>query len=583
MSDEVNGQFDLLILGGRLLDGTGSPERIADVGVRGGMIVAVEPSLAQRAGAATEVIDATGRLVTPGFVDVHTHFDGQVTWDDVLDPVTGHGVTTVIMGNCGVGFAPVRPDGQQQLIELMEGVEDIPGTALSEGIDWRWESFPEYLDVLESGRWSVDVGTQIAHGPVRTYVRDGDPGADATADELAEMARIVREAIEAGAFGFTTSRTMGHRSVNGTPVPGTFAALDELAALGDAVAAGGGHIFEVAPSGLFRSDDPSIVAGEVNWMGQVAKRTGLTVTFIMLQSHDQPDRWRDEIAEAARWRASGANVVPLIAARSASILYGWDIRHPFMARPSYRQIAGLPLSERVVSLRDPATRAAILSEDDQIDRPAVAAELRFLRNVLPLCFPLSGNADYEQPLDRRLTVLAEALGQTIEEVAYDQLLVDGALLRYPLYNYVDGDHSVLHAHLSDPETLVSLGDGGAHCAFICDASMPTYLLTHWGRDRVRGPRLPVPDLIRRLTSQPADLYGLADRGRIAPSLRADLNVIDFDNLSLAMPYAVHDLPAGGTRLLQPATGYDATIVAGVVTRRHGVDTGERPGRLLRRH
>jgi N-acyl-D-amino-acid deacylase len=582
MPHAANGQFDLIIAGGRVLDGTGSPERLVDVGVADGIIVAVASGLAGLAGTATEVIDATGRLVTPGFVDLHTHFDGQVTWDELLDPVTGHGVTTVIMGNCGVGFAPVRPDGQQQLIELMEGVEDIPGTALSEGIDWRWETFPEYLDVLESGRWSVDVGTQIAHGPVRTYVLEGDPGADATADELAEMARIVREAIEAGAFGFTTSRTMGHRSVNGAPVPGTFAALDELAALGEAVVAGGGKIFEVAPSGLFRSDDPSVVAGEVNWMGQVAERTGLTVTFIMLQSHDQPDRWRDEIAEAKRWTAKGARVMPLVAARSASILYGWDIRHPFMARPSYRRSAGLPLADRVAALRDPATRAAILNEADQIDRPAVANELRFLRNVLPMCFAMSGNADYEQPVERRLMVLAKERGQTIEEVAYDELLVDGALLRYPLYNYAAGDHSVLHEHLTDPDTMVSLGDGGAHCAFICDASMPTYLLTHWGRDRVRGPRLPVPELIRRLTTQPADLYGLSDRGRIAPGLRADLNVIDFDNLSLAMPYAVHDLPAGGTRLLQPATGYDATIVGGVVTRRHGVDTGARPGRLLRR-
>jgi N-acyl-D-aspartate/D-glutamate deacylase len=583
MNDVANAKFDLIISGGRVLDGTGSPERLVDVGVRDGVIAAVEQGLAAQAGATTELIDATGRLVTPGFVDLHTHFDGQVTWDELLDPVTGHGVTTVMMGNCGVGFAPVRPGREQQLIELMEGVEDIPGTALSEGIDWRWETFPEYLDVLESGQWSVDVGTHVPHGAVRAYVRPGDPGGEATEEELREMARIVQEGIEAGAYGFTTSRTMGHRSVDGSPVPGTFAVLDELLAMGAAVAAGGGKIFEVAPSGLFRSDDPTIVAGEVAWMGQVAERTGLTVTFIMLQSHDQPDRWRDEIAEARRWTAMGARVVPLVAARSASILYGWDIRHPFMARPSYRAIDGLPLAERITALRDPAIRAAILSEQDQIDRPAVANELRFLRNVLPLCFAMSGDADYEQPLDRRLTVLAEQRAQTIETVAYDELLVDGALLRYPLYNYAGGDHSVLHEQLSDPDSLVSLGDGGAHCAFICDASMPTYLLTHWGRDRVRGPRLAVPDLIRRLTSQPADLYGLADRGRIAPGLRADLNVIDFDRLSLAMPAAVHDLPAGGTRLLQPATGYDATIVRGVVTRRHGHDTGARPGRLLRRH
>ncbi len=582
MSELWQAHFDLIVAGGRVLDGNGTEERLVDIGVRDGVIVALEPGLASTVGSGTEVIDAAGRLVTPGFVDVHTHFDGQATWDEVLDPVTGHGVTTVIMGNCGVGFAPVRPEAHQQLIELMEGVEDIPGTALTEGMDWRWESFPEYLDVLEKGRWSVDVGTQIAHGPVRTYVCGSDPGGDATADEVTEMARIVREAIEAGAFGFTTSRTMGHTAVNGLPVPGTFAALDELMTLGEAVAAGGGHIFEVAPTGLFGRDDPSIIAGEVHWMGQVAERTGLSVTFIMLQTHHDPDRWRAESEAAAEWRAKGANVIPLVAARSASILYGWDIRHPFMAKPSYKALAHLPLSQRLVALRDPAVRTAILSEADQVDRPAAAAELRFMRKALPACFRLSVDADYEQPLDRRLGDIAGREGVSIEETAYDQLLIDGAMLRYPLYNYVTGDHSVLHEQLSDSDTLVSLGDGGAHCAFICDASMPTYLLTHWGRDRERGPRFAVADLVRRLTSQPADLYGLSDRGRIAVGMRADINVIDFDALTLAMPYAVHDLPAGGTRLLQPATGYDATIVAGEVTRRDGVDTGARPGRLLRR-
>lgn len=290
MANVAQTQFDLIVVGGPVLDGTGSAEQLVDIGVSNGLIVAVEAGLSAMAGPDTEVIDATDRLVTPGFVDVHTHFDGQATWDELLDPVTGHGVTTLIMGNCGVGFAPVRPDGHTQLIELMEGVEDIPGTALSEGIDWRWESFPEYLDVLEQGHWSVDIGTQIAHGPVRSYVCRDNPGGDANADEVAAMARIVREGIEAGAFGFTTSRTFGHLALNGQPVPGTTAALDELMALGEAVAAGGGRIFEVAPSGLFGRDDPSVVSGEVDWMGQVAERTGLTVMFIMLQAHNDPER-----------------------------------------------------------------------------------------------------------------------------------------------------------------------------------------------------------------------------------------------------------------------------------------------------
>jgi N-acyl-D-aspartate/D-glutamate deacylase len=575
--------FDLLVAGGRVLDGTGAGAREADIGIRDGRIVAVRPSLLPDAAPDTDVIDASGRVVTPGFVDVHTHFDGQATWDSLLDPTTGHGVTTVIMGNCGVGFAPVRPGGEQRLIELMEGVEDIPGTALTEGIEWEWETFPEYLDALERRRWSVDVGTHVPHGPIRSYIRDIEPTADATADEVLAMAALVREGVEAGGFGFTTSRTMAHRSVDGTPVPGTFAAEHELQVLGDAVAAGGGRIFEVAPSGLGRSDDPVMVAGEVDWMGRLAKRTGLAVTFILLQAHDAPERWRTELDIANRWRQEGADVVPLVAARSASVLYGWDIRHPFMARPTYIDLAKLPLAERLDHLRDPAVRAAITSESDVVDGGALANELRFLRTALPQSYVLSGDdPDYEQPPDCRLDARAAALGCSLEEVAYDALLEDRALLRYPLFNYASGDHSVLYQHLSDPGTLVSLGDGGAHCAFICDSSWSTYMLTYWVRDRERGPRLELADVIRRLTSQPADLYGLSDRGRIAEGLRADLNVIDIDSLSLSMPVAVHDLPAGGTRLIQPATGYDATLVAGQVTRRFGADTGARPGRLLRR-
>jgi N-acyl-D-amino-acid deacylase len=576
-------RFDLVIAGGRVFDGTGRPERVADIGIADGMIVAVDPSLAAEVAPGTETIDATGKLVTPGFVDVHTHFDGQATWDSLLDPATGHGVTTVLMGNCGVGFAPVRPGGEQRLIELMEGVEDIPGTALWEGIDWQWETFPEYLDALERRRWSVDVGTHVPHGPIRSYVRRDDPLAEASEDDVAAMAVLVREGIEAGGFGFTTSRTMGHRSVDGTPVPGTFAAEHELQVLADAVTAGGGRIFEVAPSGLARGDDPAIVAGEVDWMGRLATRTGLAVTFILLQAHDHPERWRTELSVTNRWRREGANVVPLVAARSAAVLYGWDIRHPFMARPSYIELAALPLAERMAHLRDPAVRAAILSEGDVVDHGPLAQELRFLRTALPMCYVLRGDdPDYEQPPVRRLDAVAAAEGRSLEEVAYDALLSDTALLRYPLYNYTSGDHSVLYEQLSDPGTLVSLGDGGAHCAFVCDSSWSTYLLTHWVRDRQRGPRLELSDVIRRLTSQPAELYGLDDRGRIATGLRADLNVIDLDRLSLATPFAVHDLPAGGTRLLQPATGYDATIVAGEITRRDGADTGARPGRLLRR-
>lgn len=576
-------RFDVMVAGGTVLDGAGSPPQRADVGISAGRIAAVERGLFDANRDVAEVIDARGRVVTPGFVDVHTHFDGQASWDDLLEPVSGHGVTTVIMGNCGVGFAPVRRGRESQLIDLMEGVEDIPGSALSEGIDWCWETFPDYLDALERKCWAVDVGTQVPHAPVRAYVLEDDAKADATPDDLKAMARVVREGIEAGAFGFTTSRTVGHRSVDGSQVPGTFAPIVELDALASAVAAADGRIFEAAPAGLFRSDDPSIVAGELDWMGRLSDRTGVTSTFILLQNNDQPDRWLQESAAAASWRQRGARVVPLVAARSAAVLYGWDVRHPFMARPTYRAIAHLPLQERLERLRVDSVRTAILAENDATRDQSVVDELRFLSRILPGCYVLSGvDPDYEQSFDQRLDAIAERTGGTVEAAAYDALLAETAMLRFPLYNYVTGDHSVLYEQLSDPENIVSLGDGGAHCAFICDASNPSYLLTHWIRDRTRGPKLQLPEVVHRLTSQPAELYGLKDRGRIEVGLKADLNVIDLEAMSLACPVAIHDLPAGGTRLIQPASGYDATIVSGVVTRRLGVDTGKRPGRLVRR-
>jgi N-acyl-D-aspartate/D-glutamate deacylase len=572
--------FDLVVRGGRVLDGSGGPARTADVGIRDGRIAAIEPRLDADAG---EVIDATDRVVTPGFVDVHCHYDGQVTWDGLLDPSTPHGVTTMVMGNCGVGFAPVRPGDRQALIELMEGVEDIPGAALSEGISWEWESFPEYLDALEGRRWAADVATQLPHGAVRTYVMGpGRAGDAATSGDVDAMARLTREAIEAGAFGFTTSRTLGHRSVDGSTVPGTFAAEAELSALAQAVAAGGAHIFETAASGIAATDDPAIVAGELEWMGRLADATGLTATFILLQCNDAPNRWRDELARAAAWRSAGAQVVPLIAGRSAGVLWSWGVRHPFSARPSYRAVAHLPLPERIEALRDPARREAILGEADEYHNFLETRHGERVKATLALCFSMVGSPDYEQPPDQRLDARAARAGMSIEALAYDELLRDGAFLILPLYNYSDGDHQALYEQFADRDAVVALNDGGAHSATICDASIPTYMLTHWVRDRQRGPRLELADVVRRLTSHPADLYGLTDRGRLTVGLRADLNILDTDGMKLDMPVAVNDLPAGGTRLLQGASGYDATIVAGQVTRRFGVDTGARPGRLLRR-
>jgi len=574
--------FDLVIRGGRIVDGTGAPERVADIAVRDGIIVDIQPSLDGLE--AHETIEAAGRIVTPGFVDVHTHFDGQATWDEVLEPSSPHGVTTVMMGNCGVGFAPVRPDGHDALIELMEGVEDIPGAALAEGLTWGWESFAEYLDVLSQRVWSVDVGAQLAHGPLRTYVMGASAAEklEATPEQIAEMARLAREAMQAGAFGFSTSRTLGHRALDGTPVPGTYAAYDELVAIGRAVKEGGGRNIEFAAAGLARSDPQQQVIDEFEWVGRLAADTGMSTTFILLQLHTDPERWRREMEQARMWRQDGIKVTPLVAGRPFGVLWGWDVRHPFIARPAYRAIAHLPLAERLVELRKPEVRAAILSQADDTDDPMMKRQLGYIRTVLPDCHVIHGTPDYEQPRAASIGALAEAQGVSLEEVAYDGMVsTDDAWLLLALYNFVTMDHTVLHDQLLEPDTIVGLADGGAHVAFICDASIPTYMLTHWVRDRERGPRLPLPEVVRRLTSQPADLFGLGDRGRIEVGKRADINVIDLDALTLHAPVVVNDLPKGGSRILQGVDGYDATIVAGTVTRRHGADTGARPGRLIR--
>jgi N-acyl-D-aspartate/D-glutamate deacylase len=576
--------YDVVIRGGEVVDGTGGPIIRADVAVRAGRIVAVEPAI--DATESTETIDATGCIVTPGFVDPHTHYDGQATWDDVLEPSTPHGVTTVVTGNCGVGFAPVRPGREGWLIELMEGVEDIPGAALHEGMTWGWESFPEYLDCLRDRKWAVDVAVQLPHGPLRGYVM-GDRGAKnekANADDIAEMSRLAREAMEAGAFGFTTSRTLGHTSLDGTPVPGTFADDDELFAIAQAVRDGGGRIFEIAMAGISPGDDPSIVATELDWIGAMAAATGLTTTFIVLQHTQDPQRWRTEMNAAAGWRERGANVVPLVAGRPFGVILGWEVRHPFRLRPSYEALDHLPRADRVVELRRAEVRDAILAEQPLTEDPVQTFTQAALIGLLPYCYVLAGDEpDYEQPATESLLAIAEREGTSVEAVAYDALAAgDGTtMLLLPLFNYADANHDALYEQMQDPSAILGLADGGAHCGAICDASMPTYVLTHWVRDRVRGPRLALEDAIRRLTSQPADLYGLDDRGRVATGLRADLNVIDLEHLHMHAPRAVADLPAGGTRLLQDASGYRATLVNGEITRRNDTDTGVRPGRLLR--
>jgi N-acyl-D-amino-acid deacylase len=576
---------ELIIRGGTVVDGTGAPSFVADIAVQDGFIVEVASSIKQSGDDAT-VIDATGMLVTPGFVDIHTHYDGQATWDEVLDPTSGHGVTTVVMGNCGVGFAPVRPGSEEWLVQLMEGVEDIPGTALHEGITWNWESFGEYLDVLDGRQFTIDVAAYIAHGPLRAYVM-GERGArnePATPEDIAEMGRLVREAIDAGAIGFSTSRTLNHKARDGEPVPGTFAAMDELDGIADAMLDAGRGIFEVAPQGL--EFDPDTLMTEVDWMAGLAKRTGMPVTFAMLQNDIDADSWRRVFEVVDRTNADGANLRPQVAARPFGMMIGWGGYHFFSKRPTYVELAGrFSHDELVVELMRPDVRAAILAEEDLPPDPSQQFDGigAFLLGSLDKIFEMGSPPDYEPPPEKAIAVLAAGEGVDPAAKAYDLMCADEgrAFLMFPLFNYAGGSQDAIYEMLCHPAAVSGLSDGGAHCRMICDASIPTYLLTHWTRDRTRGPKLSIEEAVRLQTSVTAEVVGFDDRGTIEVGKRADLNVIDMENLTLGFPHAADDLPAGGRRLLQEATGYVATIVAGEVTRRHGVDTGARPGRLVR--
>ena len=574
--------YDLKISGGLLVDGTGDPPRPADVAVVDDKIVAVGRDLP---GDAARTIDATGQIVTPGFVDVHTHYDGQATWDDLLEPSSGHGVTTVVMGNCGVGFAPVRPGTEEWLIQLMEGVEDIPGAALSEGIAWGWESFGDYLDALDKRRWAIDVGTQVPHGAVRAYVM-GERGArnePAGPEETERMARIVADAVAAGALGVSTSRTLAHKAMDGEPVPGTFAAEDELFALGRGLRDGGGGVFELAPTGSAGED---IVAPrtEVDWMRRLSAEIGQPVSFALLQVPAAPDLWRELMDVSIRAADEGAELYPQVAGRPFGLLVGWQTSHPFGMRPTYRSVAHMPITERIERLLDPAVRAAILSEPDGERRGGMQEGVGALvAKMLDQLYVLGSPPDYEPTPDRSISAVAAAAGVDPQEAAYDAFCTEGgrALLMVPLFNYVDGNHDVIREQLTHSRAVVGLSDGGAHCGLICDASMPTTMISHWTRDRSRGRQLPLELVVRKQTQDTAALFGLGDRGVVAVGKRADLNVIDHSTINLRTPRLVHDLPAGGRRLLQHADGYTATVVAGQQTRSHGADTGARPGRLVR--
>jgi N-acyl-D-aspartate/D-glutamate deacylase len=566
---------DLVIRGGTVVDGTGGPSRTADVAVDDGIITAVGDL---QGAAAQRTIDADGLLVTPGVVDVHTHYDGQVTWDPLVTPSSWHGVTTIVMGNCGVGFAPVRPGSQEWLVQLMEGVEDIPGTALTEGITWGWESFPEYLTALEGMGRVVDVGTQVPHGAVRAYVMGerGSRNEPATPEDIAAMAALVKEGIAAGALGFSTSRTIVHRAVDGEPVPGTFAAEDEIFGIGQALKSLGAGVFELAPAGAM-GEDLAAPEREVALMRRLSAAIGRPISFALLQVDAAPDQWRDILRLAAEANAEGADLRPQVAGRALNILLGFQTIHPFSRRPTYAALADLPLAERIQHLRKDEVRRAILSESIP-DDPLMAM---IGGQSTSRMFPLGEPPDYEPTPDKSVAAIARREGRPEEEVLYDLLLRhDGReLVLFTLGGYSHGSLDDMKEMLLHPNSALGLSDGGAHCGVICDASAPTYMLSHWARDRADG--LPLEFVVKKMTRDTAHLYGLDDRGVLAPGFKADLNLVDHEHLNLRLPEMVHDLPAGARRLIQRADGWKATICSGEVTFEDGEHTDARPGRLIR--
>ena len=567
---------DTVIRDGTIVDGTGAAAFEGDVAIDGGRITQV----GGRAGPARRDVHAAGKLVTPGWVDVHTHYDGQATWDPVLAPSSWHGATTILFGNCGVGFAPVQAPHRQALIDLMEGVEDIPGITLSEGLKWDWTSFPEYLDALERLPRTIDVAAQLAHHPLRVFVM-GERAIRremATAADVAEMARIAEEAMRAGAFGFTTSRTDQHKTLAGDPVPGRYAEHEELIAIGDALGRAGHGTFGMLSD--FEDED-----AEFAWLNRIAEKNGLPMWFLLTDRSYDPQRWRRLMAGVRASRARGLPMSAQVAGRPVGLILGLTTSlNPFALRESFAGLAALSPAEQLTRLRDPAMRRAILAED---------ASPRLLEVLPPLSrqiatrwdrmYVLGDPPDYEPPAERSVASMAERAGQTPAEFCYDYLTGGGGdrMLYFPVTNYVHGDLDVVHEMITDPHTVLGLSDGGAHCGVICDASLNTFMLTHWVRDRGRGARLPLEFVIKRQTSETADFFGFSDRGRLAPGLKADINIIDYAALRMHHPEMIYDLPAGGRRLVQRVEGYAMTLVAGVPVFENGVETGARPGRLVR--
>ena len=569
---------DLVIRGGTVVDGTGAPARTADVAIRDGVVTEV----GRVEGSATHEIDADGALVTPGFVDIHTHYDGQATWDEELTPSCWHGVTTVVMGNCGVGFAPVAPDRHEWLIGLMEGVEDIPGAALSAGIQWGWESFPDFLDTLDARAHVMDLGTQVPHGAVRGYVM-GERGArnePATPEDIEAMALIVREGIEAGALGFSTSRTLAHRAIDGEPVPGTFAAEDELFGIGRVLGDLGTGVFELAPAGAL-GEDLAAPEREMDWMRRLSAAIGRPVTYALTQNNSDPTSWKRLLDLSADAAADGVAVRPQVHGRTVSLLLGFQTFHPLAFTPAWAQagLGLLPWQEQVARINaDPDLRARIIAD---------AAGLRGDPIVMGFMRPqgiyvLGDPPVYEPGPERSASAIAAARGVDEWELLLDLFLEDDGrqLLNSPVLNYTDGNLDAAGEMLQHPTSAFGLGDGGAHAGQTCDASTTTFLLSHWARDRDHG-RLSVEAAVHKMTQATATLFGLGDRGVLAPGYVGDANIVDHERLQLHRPELVHDLPGGTSRLIQRADGYVTTIKSGTPTFVDGEGTGQRPGSLLR--
>ena len=564
---------DLVIRGGTVVDGSGAPRFAGDIAIDNGRITQVGGT----AGAAHRVIDAAGALVTPGWVDVHTHYDGQVTWDPYLIPSSWHGVTTAVMGNCGVGFAPVKPDRHDWLIGLMEGVEDIPGAALAEGIHWEWEHFADYLAALARKPLAVDVGAQVPHGALRVYVMGERGVADdsvATPEDIAAMAAELRAGLRAGALGFSTSRTLIHRGADGKLVPGTFAGRDELFGIGRVLAEEGHGVFQMTSNHID-------MLAETDWMMDLARETKRPVLFNLQQIDPAPDLWKQLVARLDQARAEGVPLIGSIPGRPAGVLYGWRASsHPFHFHAAWRETAQLPIDARIAQMARPEVKARLLAEQVPIADERTAFMLRSFNKMYPVH---AVAPDYEPPASASAAAVAQARGVSPFEVVYDWMMAAGGagLVYFPIFNYSYNDFSHLHQLLQHPSTMISLGDGGAHVGYITDAGLPTFMLTHWTRDRARGPTLPLEDIVRRQTSHTAQVYGLADRGLLRPGYKADINLIDYPGLAFEAPYRAYDLPAGGKRLLQQARGYIATLVAGQPIYEQGQATGALPGQLVR--